>query len=519
MSGCQLRLLWDARQLRTTSTKKKRAHVEIRLKASRRAALARITLINHQKEAQKKEADRIAEETVRKREAKAVATADTLRAAAVARAAIAAAEKRVEARKLQEAKETEVRARQERVAAVLSRKDSDVVDRERQVRRETYLRIKREERRRELESQRQEDERMEMIRLYEAGERYAAPASYHEPSQSTRPAGGAMAQQPAVQSARSFFSVGTRTSSHRSVASSDRNGEGIRAMNFDTTGAPCVAAELKASEDTDMDTDSNCWPNQQSLGTNIFVAHKAHTPAATPKVDEDVDDDQEANKKRRHDRHLQKQAVTTTVAVESPRERGGHRSRGVENRPVARGAGIKAARHVDALQRTGQQGKSAQRFPQGHQSKRRHRFSRSNRNRYSKCSPEAPFREKSEGEKKSHVLGSTEELNKDRVTNHRGGRECAECRLTGDDAANRKEKSKASSRLPLLTSPGSSRGRRPESCSGETTGASASSGDLSPSGNIRKRITGTPVWKRPAVPLTKPFVPVPRRDSSRLTAR
>ncbi len=32
----------------------------------------------------------------------------------------------------------------------------------------------------------------------------------------------------------------------------------------------------------------------------------------------------------------------------------------------------------------------------------------------------------------------------------------------------------------------------------------------------RRRITTTPVWKRPAVPLSKPYVPVPRTDSGRL---
>lgn len=39
------------------------------------------------------------------------------------------------------------------------------------------------------------------------------------------------------------------------------------------------------------------------------------------------------------------------------------------------------------------------------------------------------------------------------------------------------------------------------------------------SGKLRMKINTTPVWKRPAVPLSKPYIPVPHKDTSHFTVR
>lgn len=107
---------------------------------------------------------------------------------ALNRARIVFAENKQRKRELDESRQTQACIKRERVAAILAHKEGDIAERERQLRADTYGRIKREEKRRELLQQRQEDERMERIRLYET-ERYVP------------------AQPPGVQSARSFFSI------------------------------------------------------------------------------------------------------------------------------------------------------------------------------------------------------------------------------------------------------------------------------------------------------------------------
>lgn len=74
-------------------------------------------------------------------------------------------------------------------------------------------------------------------------------------------------------------------------------------------------------------------------------------------------------------------------------------------------------------------------------------------------------------------------------------------------------------RKPPLSSPTrpsfSSRYARSASASA-TTGAAASaygSGSRKQGALGRRRISTTPVWKRPAVPLSKPYVPVPQKDT------
>ena len=170
------------------------------LKASRRAALARVASQKRKAEARRRQREAKSEEDRREREAEATKRAEALRSVAAARASAAAAEKRQRERELELARLAEAEARRERVEAVLAYDEARADLREKQVRDETYARIRREERRRELAQQRQEDERAEKMRLYEGGQRY----------NNTGASGGiipASVPPPAVQSARSFFSI------------------------------------------------------------------------------------------------------------------------------------------------------------------------------------------------------------------------------------------------------------------------------------------------------------------------
>lgn len=161
-----------------------------RLKASRRAALARVAVIKQKEASLKQESTRNIEQQRRQKENDAVLKVDASRAAAVARAGRVAAGKRQRERELDLARQAEARAKQERVAAVLAYDEAKADEREKQVRNETYRRIQRKERHRELALQQEEDERMDRMRLYEGGEGHAVPPF-----------------PPAVQSARSFFSI------------------------------------------------------------------------------------------------------------------------------------------------------------------------------------------------------------------------------------------------------------------------------------------------------------------------
>lgn len=169
-----------------------------RLKASRRVALERAASQIQKAKSQKQEAEARSEGERQKREAEAARKAHALRSAAAARGSIVAAEKKQRERQLELVRQAEAEAKRERVAAVLAYDEAQADERERRVRNETYARIRREERRRELALQRQEDERVEMMRMYEAGERYkgASPVATMIP-----------APVPAVHSARSFFSI------------------------------------------------------------------------------------------------------------------------------------------------------------------------------------------------------------------------------------------------------------------------------------------------------------------------
>ncbi|CBN76751.1 hypothetical protein Esi_0000_0565 [Ectocarpus siliculosus] len=187
-----------------------------RLKASRRAALARAASQIQKAKSQKQEAEARSEGERQTREAEAARKAHALRSAAAARGSIVAAEKKQRERQLGLVRQAEAEAKRERVAAVLAYDEAQADERERRVRNETYARIRREERRRELALQRQEDERVEMMRMYEAGERYKGTS----PVATVLPA-----PVPAVHSARSFFSITDSASIAETVVGD--NGPGV----------------------------------------------------------------------------------------------------------------------------------------------------------------------------------------------------------------------------------------------------------------------------------------------------
>ncbi len=176
-----------------------------RVKASRRAAVARLASQRKKAEAQRRKTEEEAREASRRREAEAAKAAEALRLAAAARGRTVAAETRQRERELKLARQAEAEARRERLEAVLAYDEARADEREKRVRSETCARIRRGERRRELALQREEEERAEKMRLYEGGNRYGSalgtPVSAPPP--------------PAVQSARSFFSVtGSAVSEH-----------------------------------------------------------------------------------------------------------------------------------------------------------------------------------------------------------------------------------------------------------------------------------------------------------------
>lgn len=173
------------------------AAITEQLKASRRAALARVATQKQKAETRRQQQEAKSEEDTRKRGAEAAKRADALRSVAAARASAVAADKRQRERELELTRLAEAEAKRERVEAVLAYDEARADEREKQVRNETYGRIRREERRRELTLQRQEDERAEKMRLYEGGEKYNIGASSIL----------APVPPPAVQSARSFFSI------------------------------------------------------------------------------------------------------------------------------------------------------------------------------------------------------------------------------------------------------------------------------------------------------------------------
>lgn len=157
-----------------------------RLKASRRAALARIAFQRQQETSRREELERTEREQEQQRRAETRARASTMRCTAVSRAAMAAAEIRRRERERLDAQETQTAGKMERLAALMTTKDEEILDRERRVRTETCLRIRRERIRRELAERQRNEEQAERLRRYEA-RRYSVSVP------------------PAPESCRSFF--------------------------------------------------------------------------------------------------------------------------------------------------------------------------------------------------------------------------------------------------------------------------------------------------------------------------
>lgn len=492
---------------------KKSTPAEIeRLKASRRAALARVAHKKQQKEAQQQEVERTAMEETMRKEAEVASKADALRAAAAARAATAAAEKWKKERELENLREAEAHAKRERVAAVLARKDSEVVERERQVRNETIRRIRREEWRRELERQRQEDERVERVRLYEAGERAGAAA----PAGLAGLAGPPLSlPQPAVQSARSFFSVGTRPSSRQSIglentASIDEGYDANPTTTVVSNKMPSKAAPDGSDGDKKTSGSSH---HQNPSGQKVVERHAPSACSTDINNDEDTDLLEEAT---------QQWATTTTAPVTDPKSTGSGNTRVGVDGPPARGRTLDAAEENEPFRHRNRQREGysqVYRQSQQHPEPQRSRSGgggNGSGNRHSVRSRQDAERgasAKRAGSYRTTVQepSSTTTTGYGRDSNSQHGSESRQCER-GYGKIVRGKGVRNSEVLSPEPSTGVRRG--PETCSGAATVSSTSSSGSVGSSSVqgRKRIKATPVWKRPIVPLSKPYVPVPRKD-------
>ncbi|CAM9631154.1 unnamed protein product, partial [Hapterophycus canaliculatus] len=369
-----------------------------RLKASRRAALARVASAK-QKETEKREANEKAEEERRKREPAATKRADALRSVAAARAGAVAAEKRQQERKMALVRQVEEEAKRERVAAVLAYNEAEADEREKQVRNETHVRIRREERRRELALRRQEDERAEMMRLHEVGGKYQSAAAVAASIYASTP--------PPVQSARSFFSISGSAS-----ASETGGGGGLASTSAPTRIEPLRSGARKT------------WGRADSFHTdfvrgNLNSAGNAHASRETGR---------DVVKTNRHQPAGDVLSTADTATI----------------------------------------------LP-------------------SSASPDTrttPRRDKDGNPTMSAVGGNGQGLSSPTQ---------ASSPAVGTN-----------SNVPAGTNATWARSVRVRSRSG---GGGGGRKDLALD---RRRISTTPVWKRPAVPLSKPYVPVPRKDGGRV---
>ncbi|CAM9218109.1 unnamed protein product [Sphacelaria rigidula] len=391
-----------------------------RLKASRRAALVRVSHRKQQQDAQNQEFKQALMEEGKRKEADVMAKVDAQRAAAVARAAKVAAQNMLREQELENEREAEARLKRERVAAVLARKDADVVERERQIRHETFKRIRLEERRRDRQRQREVDEREERIRLYEAGEGAAAATAavglgggQHLGDLSGTPTTRSSILQPPVQSARSFFSVGTRPSSRHSVRS--------------------------GSSTTDEGCDSG---------------HYAGDVVST--------------------------GIQPLEAVDGGRSEGSHRKRGKRLHPSSE------------LQ--------AQKFTWCQTSRQWARSMTENT-----TSSEYDCAD-------THGLPTT---TKDPTTTH-GENGAGDHGFRKFEAGSLNCSAGGSAGPEIYFPTGTASSRVDSAVSGSGSGSGSGSAGSSVQGS-RRRITATPVWKRPVVPLSKPYVPMPSKNSGRFS--
>lgn len=478
-----------------------------RLKASRRAAITRVAYRKQQEKAQKHEVERAAMEEAKRREAELASKADAIRAVAAVRAANAVAENMRKERQLENTREEEARAKREKVAAVLARKDSEVLERERQVRNETIRRIRREEKRRELERQREEDEQIERRRLYEAGERAAAAA----------PAGlGGLARppmslpQPVVQSARSFFSVGTRPSSRQSIG---LDNTGIIDDGYNDADPTIVILNEISSEEapdgSDEDRTRGRLHHQNPSGQKV-AAHHPSRRNFSPDTDNAEDNGLLEGT-------TEQWATTTSTPVIIPKSTDGGNSRVGADGSAARKRAVDAAEENKYLRRHNRQrGVYSQICRQDQQRPKPQQRSNDGGggNQHNTRSPHGAGRGASTIDGGScHCIGDQEPPSTDttRYGQNSNNRCASESGRVERRHGDREKEIGASKVLSPEPSTGVLRG--PEACLGAPTVSSASSsGSAGSSVQGRRRVKTTPVWKRPVVPLSKPYVPVPRKN-------
>eukprot|EP00752_Nemacystus_decipiens_P007290 g6523.t1 len=404
------------------------------LKASRRAALARVASQKKKAEARRRQEEAMSDDDTRKKEAEAAERVDASRSVAAARAGAAAAEKRQQERERELTRLAEAEARRERVEAVLAYDETRADLRERQVRNETYARIRREERRREKALRRQEDERAEIIRLREGRERYNIGGASGIIPASVPP--------PAVQSARSFFSI------TGSASVSDAAGGDLGPAT--ASSAPWEKQELGHRETWGRVGSGHAHePEETRTGT------QTRRGSAHAVQDGDELYTFESNQQRRHQQQQQQPPL--------PLPRSG------QTRTTPRSCAT-AASSSDSAPSSGSSAR-LEVLPA--------------------ASPDACYG-------CSGVIPPQQDDGDEVVVTGGGG-------LPNPG-------------LPL-TRRGYSRGARSDASATTSSGSESRNITSGSAGkqvaHDRRRIATTPVWKRPAVPLSKPYVPVPRKESGR----
>lgn len=480
----------------------------------------------------------------KRKEAEVMAKANAQRAAAIARAAKVAAQKVLKEQELENQRETEARLKREKVAAVLARKDADVVERERQIRRETLRRIRLEEQRREQQRKREEDEREERMRLYEAGERASAATAIVDPGGREHhrnlpgpPPSRSSTVQPAVQSARSFFSLGTRSPYQHSVTSGS-------SISGDVSDSGDNAGDVKPTMTT---TTNNVGRNEERNRKRGKRLHHCSTSPAqdsascqTPKrrarvmtenitgAEYDCADKHEILTSTNDPTSTQGENIANDHVLAAPEGRSRETApRGIcdrrHNRPKRGGYSqlCRKGGRSSGSNRSGGGGGENQRGDVSSRQDVHHGASVSSDSNDFHTLPQraVPCNSgdgssdqvselgcgiRDSGSGGGSMKGKGEGNRKD-FRNCKGG--SLDCSAGGNgDPEIYSPTAVASSRLDSAVSG-----------SGSGSGSSSGSAGSSVHGG-RRRITATPVWKRPVVPLSKPYVPMPSKDSGRFSA-
>lgn len=523
---------------------KRSTTVEIeRLKASRRAALARVSHRKQQQDAQNQEFKQALMEEGKRKEADVMAKVDAQRAAAVARAAKVAAQNMLREQELENEREAEARLKRERVAAVLARKDADVVERERQIRHETFKRIRLEERRRDRQRQREVDEREERIRLYEAGEGAAAATAavglgggQHLGDLSGTPTTRSSILQPPVQSARSFFSVGTRPSSRHSVRSgSSTTDEGCDSGHYAgdvvSTGIqPLEAVDGGRSEGSHRKRGKRLHPSSE-LQAQKFTWCQTSRQWARSMTENTTSSEYDCA-----DTHGLPTTTKDPTTTHGENGAGDHVLAALKG--TAREIAIqndRGQRHIRSkrkgysqLCRKGETNSAGVRSGVG-----------GDGNRRGDISPWQGVHRGASARGDSNDVHALPQqaapCNGGDGSSDQGAKSVCEARhgaISGGSIKDGRDGSRKGFRKfeagSLNCSAGGSAGpeiyfptgtassRVDSAVSGSGSGSGSGSAGSSVQGS-RRRITATPVWKRPVVPLSKPYVPMPSKNSGRFS--